>query len=222
MQRASGGVKMDHGEDFERTGRKSGLIQALEVRQRQKKEPMEVRRSLPFVISSCTTSEGICQPVGTSSWTTCMLLPVGGGYVLQKWWIHIVSRYCFVCRAGIPPSLPLDGGHLSHLLGNLEPMFRHDFFIEICFHAQLTVIQLWEMKSWGSLQFPLSQPKRCLGCLWQGTPSASPVATAWFLFFSTWPHHSRPKQTETRSQPPHPHPTPHTMTFQIRNTWDFV
>lgn len=54
---------------------------------------------------------------------------------------------CFVCRAGIPPSLPLDGGHLSHLLGNLEPMFRHDFVIEICFHAQLTVIQLWEMKS---------------------------------------------------------------------------
>ena len=29
-----------------------------------------------------------------------------------------------MCRAGIPPSLPLDGGHLSYLLGNLEPMFH--------------------------------------------------------------------------------------------------
>ena len=78
MQRGSGAAKMDHGEDFERTGRKPSLIQALEVRQRWKEEPVEVR-SLPFATSSCTTSKGISQPVGTSSWTTRMLLPVGGG-----------------------------------------------------------------------------------------------------------------------------------------------
>lgn len=44
--------------------------------------------------------------------------------------------------------------------------------------AHSTVTQLLKMKSSGSLQFSLSQGKRCRGCLWPGTPDASSVTTA--------------------------------------------